>query len=280
MTTVAILLHPGRPDARSLGAELATWCGARGVDVVARTEELTAAESPLVRPDDGGPVDLVVAIGGDGTVLRATRRAVAAGASVLGINLGQLGYLAEVEPGSWVEALDAALDGRSDTVERMLVEARLDGSVGTSWPPALNEIVVERRELGHTVRLAVAIDGRHFTSYVADGIIVASPTGSTAYSLSARGPIVAPTHRALVLTAVSPHSLFDRSLILEPTSTVTITVIGDRPAALAVDGEKVADLDPGESTTMTAAAQPARFFTSRALDFHQVLKAKFGLSDR
>lgn len=280
MTTVAILLHPGRPDARILGAELATWCSARGLTVVAAPEELSVAESPTVQPDVGGPLDLVVAIGGDGTVLRATRRAVAAGAPVLGINLGQLGYLAEVEPGAWADALTAALEGRSRTVERMLVQARLQDPEGPDLPPGLNEIVVERRQLGHTVHLAVAIDGRHFTRYVADGIIVASPTGSTAYSLSARGPIVAPTHRALVLTAVSPHSLFDRSLVLEPTSTVAITVLDDRPAALAIDGEKVADLDPGTSTFITAAAQPAHFVTTGTRDFHQVLKAKFGLSDR
>ena len=128
--------------------------------------------------------------------------------------------------------------------------------------------------------LAVSIDGEFFTSYVADGLIIASPTGSTAYSLSARGPVVAPTLRALLLTPVSPHSLFDRSLVLEPTSTVAVAVMGDRPAGLAVDGEHLCLLEPGTTVSVTADRRPARVVSFRASDFHKILKAKFGLSDR
>ncbi len=280
MTTLALLVHPGRPDARALADDLVAWCATRGVTVVVPAGDDRPGRPGAVGEDDGGALDLVVALGGDGTMLRAARRAVAADAPVLGVNLGRLGYLAEVEPGRWAEALADALDGRSTTVERMLVAPRLAVDGAPPLPPALNEVVVERREMGRTVRLGVAIDGRHFTSYVADGVIIATPTGSTAYSLSARGPIVAPEHRALLLTAVSPHSLFDRSLVLEPTSTVTVEVLGDRPASLAVDGEPVADLDPGQAVAVTAAARSVRFVTAPGRDFHQVLKTKFGLSDR
>jgi len=130
------------------------------------------------------------------------------------------------------------------------------------------------------VRLGVSIDGAFFTSYVADGLIVATPTGSTAYSLSARGPIVAPSHRALVMTPVSPHTLFDRSLILGPTSVVEVTVLGDRDAAVSVDGQEQGRLAVGESIRITASPDPARLVTFGGRDFHQILKAKFGLSDR
>jgi NAD+ kinase len=160
----------------------------------------------------------------------------------------------------------------------MLVAATVEGRAPLA--PGLNEVVVEKQALGRTVRLGVSIDGTYFTSYVADGLIVATATGSTAYSLSARGPIVAPSHRALVLTPVSPHSLFDRALVLAPTSTVEVTVLGDRDAALSVDGHEHGLIAVGDSVTITAAEHPARFVTFGRRNFHQILKAKFGLSDR
>ncbi|QXC62030.1 NAD(+)/NADH kinase [Aquihabitans sp. G128] len=216
-----------------------------------------------------------------------------ADAHVLGINLGQLGYLAEVEPTGWEQALAGYFAGEHSTTERLLVAAHLTPppSPGADeetegqrlWgtlPSALNEVVIEKQAMGRTVRLGVSIDGEFFTNYVADGVIIATPTGSTAYSLSARGPIVAPTHRALLLTAVSPHSLFDRSLVLEPSSTVVVEVLGDRAAAVAVDGEHIRVLPPGATVTVAADPRPARFVTFGGQDFHRILKAKFGLNDR
>ena len=134
--------------------------------------------------------------------------------------------------------------------------------------------------MGHTIRLAVSIDGEFFTTYAADGLIVATPTGSTAYSLSARGPVVSPRHRAMLLTPVSPHMLFDRTLVLDPTETVEIEVAGFRPAALAVDGQRVATLAEGDVVTCRPAAETARFVRLSSHHFHQILKSKFGLADR
>jgi NAD+ kinase len=154
-----------------------------------------------------------------------------------------------------------------------------DGS--TRGPiPALNDAVLGKTPSGHTVRVEVAIDDEPFTPYAADGLIVASPTGSTAYNLSARGPIVAPTHRALVLTPVSPHMLFDRSLVLEPSTTLRLTVAGSRPASQAVDGREQPELEPGDALEVTAAPFPARLVVFGPRRFHQILKAKFRLSDR
>lgn len=291
MTTVALCIHGGRPDAVALGVALARWLRARHHHVVTSAPEgalVVAAGGPDLPLDDPeGDVDLVVSVGGDGTMLRATHRS-GADADVMGINLGQLGYLAEVEPGAWEEALEGYFAGRHRIAERLLVAARLTAppgadATGGGWgslPPGLNEVVVEKQAMGRTVRLGIRIDGEFFTSYVADGVILASPTGSTAYSLSARGPVVDPRHRALLLTAVSPHSLFDRSLVLEPTSVVEVSVLGDRPAAVAVDGEHVRTLPPGTTVTATAAERPARFVTFGGGDFHRTLKAKFGLNDR
>jgi NAD+ kinase len=145
---------------------------------------------------------------------------------------------------------------------------------------ALNEAVLEKTLSGHTVRLAVAINDRPFTTYAADGLIVATPTGSTAYNLSARGPIVTPHYRALVITPVSAHMLFDRSLVLGPDETITIEVLAGPPAALVVDGRELACLTEGDVITCRAGAYDARLVTFGGHDFHAILKRKFGLADR
>jgi NAD+ kinase len=272
MSSVALFVHSGKAEAVALGAEVSAWLEARGHGVV--------------DPEGDAPIDLALAIGGDGTMLRATRRAVDDDAAILGVNLGQLGYLAEVEPHGWEAALDGFFAGRHAIAERLLVTTSIlvgggdAPAVGEHLPPGLNEVVIEKQDMGRTVTLGVSIDGEFFHTYVADGVIVATPTGSTAYSLSARGPIVAPTHRALILTAVAPHSLFDRSLVLEPSSVVEVEVLGDRPATASVDGLHDCVLSVGTRVAITAADRPARFVTFGGRDFHRILKAKFGLSDR
>ena len=145
---------------------------------------------------------------------------------------------------------------------------------------ALNEVVVEKHAAGHTVSLLARIDGEPFTSFAADGLIVATPTGSTAYSLSARGPVVSPRHRALLLTPVSPHMLFDRTLVLDPSEVVEIEVLGHRRAEVAVDGRLVLTVDPGDVVTCRPAAETARFIRFGPYRYHQILKQKFGLTDR
>jgi NAD+ kinase len=156
---------------------------------------------------------------------------------------------------------------------------RADGTVEPAVT-VLNEAVLERCDLGHTVRLLVSFDGRAFTSYVADGMIVATPTGSTAYSFSVRGPIVAPRHRALVMVPVSPHMLFDRSMVLEPSTAVRLQVSGHRTARLSVDGRDGGTLCDGDSVTCTAARRPGRLVVFGHDVFHEVLRTKFHLADR
>jgi NAD+ kinase len=215
------------------------------------------------------------------------------------VNVGQLGYLTEVEPAGLRMALKRFLAGSYEVEERMLLRVTVDApgfeafadsparqpatmrhtSDGRSFV-ALNEAVLEKTPMGHTVRLGVSIDGETFTPYAADGLIVATPTGSTAYAFSARGPIVEPTHRCLLMTPVSPHMLFDRSLVLDPSARVRIEVAGDRPATLSVDGHNLGTLGQGDAVTCTAASLSARFVTFGPRDFLRILKAKFGLSDR
>jgi NAD+ kinase len=173
--------------------------------------------------------------------------------------------------------------------ERLLLWVRLsagpvDGTAGGSGTPgepllALNEAVVEKASAGQVVHVGVHVDDEYFTSYAADGLIVATPTGSTAYAFSARGPIIAPRHRALLLTPVSPHMAFDRSLVFEPTQVLRLEVL-DRPARFILDGRELGPLAPGSTITCTAASEVARFVSLGPWDFYRVLKSKFGLSDR
>ena len=139
---------------------------------------------------------------------------------------------------------------------------------------------MEKQESGHTVRMQVWIDGAPFTSYAADGLILATATGSTAYSLSAHGPVLSPRLRAVLLTPVSPHMLFDRSLVLDPSEQVEVEVIGHRGVTLSVDGQPVTSLQEGDRVAVTPSEHVARFVRFGDRRFHQILKAKFGLSDR
>ena len=147
--------------------------------------------------------------------------------------------------------------------------------------PALNEAVVEKSQMGHTVRLEVELDGRPFTSYVSDGLILATPTGSTAYSFSAGGPIVDPRHRAVLMAPVAAHMLFDRALVLRPDCEIRVRVGGDRPAGVSVDGRAgSAARSPVTRWSAPPVDRPARLVTFGTHDFHAVLRAKFGLSER
>lgn len=287
MSSVVIVAHRGRADAWSLADSTAAWLRERGHTVWMPSED--AAQFGLDDLADDAPLadaDLVLCLGGDGTMLRAVSLLDGAAAPLLGVNLGRLGYLTEIEVEHVTDALEridaGSEQGHWQLDERMMLDVVVttaDGTTVGTWR-ALNEAVVEKRDSAHTVNLLVRIDGEPFTSYAADGLIVSTPTGSTAYSLSARGPIVSPKHRALLVTPVAPHTLFDRSLVLDPTETVQIEVLGEREAAVVVDGRQLCNLTTGATVRCVPSAATARFVRFGAHHYHQVLKAKFGLTDR
>ena len=281
---VGILPHRERAAALELAHEAATWLETHGATAVLPKAEADLVGLPALGVDpEGFPdgLDVVVSLGGDGTMLRTIDQAYEAGVAVLGVNVGQMGYLTEVEPADLDVALERLLAGDYHVEERMMlaIDVRSSGPAGGRWF-ALNETVIEKARTGHMARLDVGINGAFFTTYAADALIVATPTGSTAYSFSARGPIVSPRHRCLLLTPVSPHMLFDRSLVLDAAEDVGITVTGAIGAEMTVDGREVGFLDPGDVVECTAAPKPARVVSFVPRDFHQILKAKFGLADR
>jgi NAD+ kinase len=286
MAVIALVVHQDRPHAAEVAREVSKWLREGGHEVRLTRDDALAAGLDELGVDEHDVVDgldLAVSLGGDGTMLRTVDLVATAEVPVLGVNIGQLAYLSEIEPGQVQWALARYLAGEYDIEQRMLVRADIAcASGGVAQPTAigLNEVVLEKTGSGHTVRLEVEINDRFFTPYTADGLIVATPTGSTAYALSARGPIVEPTHRALLLTPVSPHMLFDRTLVLEPATLVRLVVAGGRPASLSVDGRMLGELDDGDSITCTASEHSAKFVVFGRRDFHGILKAKFKLGDR
>jgi NAD+ kinase len=281
---VGLVPHRDRGVAHDLAAAAARWFAEHGVEV--RVPDVEAKASGLgdlgVAPDgfsDG--LDLVISLGGDGTMLHAVDLVYPAPVPILGVNVGQLGYLTEVERGELDASLPRLLTGDFDVSERMVLAVHVtsSGAATGTWF-ALNEMALEKQRSGHLIRLDVSINGSSFTTYAADGVIVATPTGTTAYSFSVRGPIASPALRCLVLTPVSPHMLFDRSLVLADSEELGFVVKDDQGVVLTLDGRELGKLGAGDQVSCVAAAEPLRLASLRARDFHQVLKAKFALPDR
>jgi NAD+ kinase len=165
------------------------------------------------------------------------------------------------------------------TLEVVVKTASPDGPV-VHRSLALNEVVVERSSAGHTVRIAAKIGEESFLTYAADGILVATPTGSTAYNLSLRGPVVSPRLRAIILTPIAPHMLFDRTLVIEPNEAVRLELLPDRPAVAVIDGLSIIELMPGDIVEVHEGPHPARVITIGPGGLYKILRAKFGLTDR
>ncbi|MGQ0824794.1 MAG: NAD(+)/NADH kinase [Actinomycetota bacterium] len=280
---VGLVPHRERPAAHVLARTAAEWFVEHGVDVRVPREEADAAGLGEFAYDSEGfakGLDLVLVLGGDGTMLHAVQLVARELVPILGVNAGQLGYLAALEPEELAGALPRLAAGDYTISERMLLQVALTRNGKTGEHLALNEAVLEKQHPGHLVRLDLSINGTPFTTYAADGVIVATPTGSTAYSFSVHGPIVSPALRCLVLSPISAHMLFDRSLVLAEHEELDFVVSGTRAVVCTMDGRDMGVLAPGDRVRCEAAPEPLRFVELRPRDFHQILKAKFALPDR
>lgn len=283
MADVGLVLHQQRAVVKEIAERAIEWLDTHGHSV--RVPEAEGAILGIPGTADvvfAQDLSLVLSLGGDGTMLRAVSLVAPSEVDVLGINIGHLGYLTEIEPDAVETALERYFAGDYSIEYRMLltVSVAREGVTEAVVEHALNEAVIEKTAPGHTIRLAVSIDGEYFTTYAADALIVATPTGSTAYAFSARGPIVDPEHRALLLTPVSPHMLFDRTLVLEPDTVVELTVVEHRQATLTIDGQHISELPEGTTVRCRASRHSARLVTFGPREFHRILKNKFGLNDR
>lgn len=278
---VGLLAHRLRPQAKELAKDLAERLTALGATVHVPEEDarLTGLDAWAV-PEDTfrNGATLAISIGGDGTMLRTID--LGGDIPVLGVNVGHVGYLTAVTPEEVRVRGDAMLtdllQGRYHTESRMTLEVRVEGTSVSLR--ALNDAVVEKSSAGNTVRLGVTFHGVPFTDYSADGLIVATPTGSTAYAFSARGPVVSPAMEAMIVVPVAAHMLFDRSLVLDGNEVVSVRVLDGRAAALFVDGRPCGPLAEGAVVTMRRHVSPARLITFTPREFHQLLRTKFGLA--
>ena len=275
---LGFVVHGGRDAAVRAAATLVGWCRDRGL--ATRVLDGTAIDADDTAGDGAFPdgLDLVVSVGGDGTLLRAALMGNRADAPVLGVKVGRLGFLTEVEPDEAPSLLETWMAGRGRIDERMAMVAEAEGAPWSEPQWALNEVIVEKGVRHRVVRLAATVNEDHVTTFSADGVIVASPTGSTAYSFSARGPIVSPRLPCLVLTPVSAHMVFDRAIVLAPDERVTLEVREEESALLSADGRPGLELPVGARVTIRRSDRPARLLRREVTEsFYSLLRRKFSL---
>jgi NAD+ kinase len=296
-----VLAHTGRESARTSARQVIERLAAAGVAVRVTDAEVPALECAGATVVPAGPAaadgaELVIVLGGDGTLLRAAELARPAGTPLIGVNLGHIGFLAEAEPEGLTETVDALLAGKYWVEERMTLDvvARDNGTeIARTW--ALNEMTVEKAARERMVEVIIEVDGRPLSRWGCDGVVCATPTGSTAYAFSAGGPIVWPEVEALLMVPLAAHALFARPLVVSPDSVLAVELVNDvgDPVSRAVlwcDGRRRYELPPGARVEVRRGALPVSLARVHGLtaeadaggtpaggEFTDRLVAKFGL---
>lgn len=273
---IALVLHPTRAEAADIAAQALKAAERHGIGVTVDPVDAGRIDGASVSGSGADGADLILAVGGDGTVLEAVRRGIVADVPILGVNVGRIGFLTEVEPERVDAAVDAFAAGDYHLSSRMTLSSTApDGSRDVG----LNDAVLEKIVSQHVVDIAVTVGEERLVEYRADGVVVATPTGSTAYTFSAGGPLVHPELEALVVTAVAPHTLFGRPLVLTPEAELTLRVSGERPARVNVDGREQAVVEPGHVVTVQRHGTPARLVHLTPRTFTATVRQKFRLDD-
>lgn len=274
---VGFILKPDKTEAGVLLEELVPWLRDQGhVPVVPTEDQIAPAGSEIVPEADlGDAVDLAVVLGGDGTMLRASRLVADQGKPVLGINLGQLGFLAMFSPAEAKTAIAAALAGKLPRAERMRLQVTFTRSGAESVTKfALNDSVVHQGAMARLIEVNAYCDNQLIAAYRADGLIIATPTGSTAYNMAAGGPIVVPGQAAMTLTPICAHALTNRPLVINADAVIRLELGADaRGVILTVDGQWAHSFLPGDVAEMTAAKRPLVMFVSQQ-SFFDVMRDK------
>jgi NAD+ kinase len=285
---VLLLTHPGRAQARDVACQLVDALSAHGIQVRLLPDEaasLGLADDPQVHlagdGDPSGDCELVVVIGGDGTILRAAEVAHESGTPLLGVNLGHVGFLAEAEYDDVSATIDAIVERRYTAEDRLTIDVSVLRDGELVWRTfALNEASVEKAARERMLEVVVEVDGRPLSRWGCDGVVCATPTGSTAYNFSAGGPVVWPGVAALLMVPISAHALFARPLVVAPTSVLAVEVIAPAEASgvLWCDGRRSVELPPGARIEVRRGERPVRLVRLHEAPFTDRLVAKFGLS--
>jgi NAD+ kinase len=282
--TVLLIAHVHRPNAVSVAQELSKRLSDAGVSVRVLASEagvLECAGAVAVSDEERAAenVGLVLALGGDGTLLRAAELARAENVPLLGINLGRVGFLAEADPAALDVTAARILNGEYDVEERLAIDVtviRGGQAVIRDW--ALNDMSVEKAAREHMINLVLEIDGRPLSRWGCDGVVCATPTGSTAYAFSAGGPVVWPSVQALLVVPLSAHALFARPLVVSPRSTVAVEIVqDDASAVMFCDGRRTHEVEPHDRLEVTRSDQPVRLVRLRNAPFTDRLVEKFQL---
>jgi NAD+ kinase len=278
MHTIGLVLHPQRDSAEAVEAVLG-WAARNGAEILGIGDEIkrmNCGATAVSARELGRRSDLVVSLGGDGTMLRAMRLADRQRAPVLGVNLGKLGFLAEVDVPDLPRAL-SAIDRQDFTVEPRLA---IDALVGSTTVTAFNDVAAVRVPGEGSALVAVRVAGQPFVSYAADAVIVATPTGSTAYSFSAGGPIMSPSVEALLVTPAAPHSAYNRGVVLSVEDTVTLDLLPScGRLAIEVDGQVSCYVDAGQSIDLRARPGGACVVRLGQTTFYQRARRKLRITD-
>ena len=285
MTRVGIVAKPDAPRAQGVILQLLPWLAERGHSVVLEKETAdlvpAAVTASAGKPELPGQVDLLIVLGGDGTLLSMARAVGDLGVPLLGVNLGGLGFLTATTLDEMLPALEAYLEGRMAIEERMLLSARVvrNGQSGCEYA-ALNDVVITKSAMSRIIDLSVSVDGRYATAYRADGLIISTPTGSTAYSLSAGGPILFPTMDAVVLTPICSHTLTNRPIVVPGTDRIEVTLLADQEVMATMDGQVGVGLRGGDTVEIRKAASRIRLVRFPQKDFFSVLRTKLKWGER
>ncbi len=281
MRRIGIVVNTSKPNWLLTVRSIVKFLAERRIGVVVEPEEAAAAILPeRGKPPERGLVgsDMVLSLGGDGTFLRAVRLIGQADVPIAGVNLGGLGFLAEFAAEDFLSSLDKILTGEHGIDERMTLQACLVRRGKTIRKErALNDVVISMTGVSRLITLKTSIDEEYLTTYAADGLIVATPTGSTAYSLSAAGPIVDPALEALLLTPICPHSLSNRPILIPPDKTIKITPLEiPEGAMLTVDGQTGLDLVCGDAVTVAKSDRNVKLITTNQASYFEILRSKLG----
>ncbi len=281
---VLLVTNTGRAEARSLAWEMARGLLAAGIELRApadEVDELNLAQLRAVPGDEHAAhgCELVVVVGGDGTVLRAAERARADGVPLLGVNMGRVGFLAEAERDDLASVVHAVATRSYEVEERLTLDVRVLVGTEVMWSTwALNEASVEKDARERMLELVLEVDHRPLSRWGCDGVVCATPTGSTAYAWSAGGPVVWPQVEALVAVPISAHALFARPLVVAPNSVLAVEVLpGTGGAVVWCDGRRMTEVPPGARVEVRRHPEPVRFARLHPSPFTDRLVAKFSL---
>jgi NAD+ kinase len=282
--SVGLFVKWHQQDAVRLAGEVAEWLAARGIEVL--VDETLAADLPAARSCPAAAiaaeVDLFIVLGGDGTLLSVSRLVEERRTPILGINLGSLGFLTEVTRDETIPVLERLLAGELEVSERLRLDViiRRDG-VEVARYRVLNDLVINKGALARIIDMEAWVDDTYLTTFKADGLIVATPTGSTAYNLSAGGPIISPTLHCLVISPICPHMLTNRPIIVSDEALIRIQVkFQDEEVALTADGQVGMPLHGGDVVEIRRSPHPTMLVISPTKDYFQILRTKLRWGER